>query len=230
VGKICDCCKPHHNRKFCLNQLRQLLEVDQLPQHVIAERFGVARSTIERTAKRHGMKTCRSGPRHGQEHPDWNGGRRIGKLGYVDQYAPLHPFAKKPVGYVAEHRMIMEVMLGRYLTADEVVDHRDNHPRHNWPDNLRLFDSNGEHLHQTLRPEWYGNSPRRLIPYAHPCSQGTDHLIDISELLARFPENMQKSYLYHIEIHQPNSKHAHLAKIEFLREGASSTPFQLLSE
>ncbi|MBL4574426.1 MAG: HNH endonuclease [Gammaproteobacteria bacterium] len=121
----------------------------------------------------------------------------------------------------------MEVVLGRYLRPGEVVDHIDNHPRHNWPDNLRLFDSNAEHLRQTLRAEWYDNSPRRLIAYAHPCSQGTDRLIGKDEMLVRFPERMRESYEYHVRIHLANSSHSHLAKKEFLREGPSSDPFQL---
>jgi hypothetical protein len=40
----------------------------------------------------------------------------------------------------------MSEVLGRPLTAFEVVHHRDENKRNNHPDNLRLFASQAEHL------------------------------------------------------------------------------------
>lgn len=55
--------------------------------------------------------------------PNWRGGRvRNGRDGYWHLYRPDHPNATKE-GYVAEHRLVMEGHLGRYLTRDEVVHH-----------------------------------------------------------------------------------------------------------
>tara|TARA_A100000172_G_C2994769_1_gene94134 strand:+ start:152 stop:595 length:444 start_codon:yes stop_codon:yes gene_type:complete len=58
---------------------------------------------------------------------------------------------------MAEHRVVMEQKLGRYLLPEEVVDHIDGLTLHNAPDNLRLFPSNDAHLRETLaglRPDW----------------------------------------------------------------------------
>ena len=38
------------------------------------------------------------------------------------------------------HRAVMSVILGRKLSRDEFVCHRDDDPRNNWPDNLYLGD------------------------------------------------------------------------------------------
>lgn len=49
-----------------------------------------------------------------------------------------HPNATK-YGYVLEHRVVMENMIGRLLTADEVVHHKDHNRKNNDPSNLELM-------------------------------------------------------------------------------------------
>jgi hypothetical protein len=44
----------------------------------------------------------------------------------------------------------MEAHLGRQLTADEVVHHRDGNTQNNQIDNLELFATNAAHLATTL--------------------------------------------------------------------------------
>jgi len=51
---------------------------------------------------------------------------------------------------VSEHRQVMESVLCRPLTDEEVVDHINGITIHNDPSNLRLFASNGDHLAATL--------------------------------------------------------------------------------
>lgn len=64
--------------------------------------------------------------------------------GYIFKYCPNHPNAISR-SYVAEHRLVMEKHLGRYLTAKEVV-HHENEIRHdNRIENLRLFANKGKH-------------------------------------------------------------------------------------
>ena len=43
-------------------------------------------------------------------------------------------------GRVMLHRVVMMVVLGRKLSRDEFVCHRDDDPGNNWPDNLYLGD------------------------------------------------------------------------------------------
>lgn len=47
--------------------------------------------------------------------------------------------------YVAEHRLVMEKKLGRYLTKKEVVHHINHDPSDNRVENLHLFASAGQH-------------------------------------------------------------------------------------
>lgn len=81
--------------------------------------------------------------------PHW--ANNIVKLtaGYLGQYCPGHPKANSR-GYVRHHRLVMERHLGRLLTDDEVIHHRDGDKTNNALENLQLL-GNPEHvsLHTT---------------------------------------------------------------------------------
>jgi len=72
---------------------------------------------------------------------------------YVYIYNPSHPYA---IGtrklYVAEHRLIMEKYIGRYLTKKEIVHHKNEDTVDNRLKNLQLM-TNSDHikLHAKLR-------------------------------------------------------------------------------
>lgn len=53
---------------------------------------------------------------------------------------PSHPAAHK-VGYVAEHRLVMETKIGRYLRPEETVHHVNGVRHDNRPENLELWTS-----------------------------------------------------------------------------------------
>ena len=100
-----------------------------------------------------------------EERHDWKHGRKVCK-GYIYIRTPGHPNCSKHGSYVAEHRLVMESKLGRYLLPTEVVDHIDGNIVNNHPDNLRVFASNGEHLAETLAgkcPEWSDDGKRRIV-------------------------------------------------------------------
>lgn len=81
----------------------------------------------------------------GKNHWNWKGGKIIhSKNGYILLYNPNHPFAKK-VGYVAEHRLVMEKKIRRYLKPTEIVHHINGIKDDNRPQNLKLFANDGSH-------------------------------------------------------------------------------------
>lgn len=198
-------------------------------QSQIARDLGVSLNTIERRVRMWGLRTQRTGPRLGQGHLHcWEGGRRIDKHGYVEVYVPKHPQARLHSGSVLEHRLLMEVMLGRYLSPTEVVHHEDEHPRHNRPDNLRLFASNGDHLRHELTGRTKATR-RSSIPGAYRCNQTIDRCPDEHETLAGTPSNTLHRLRHHIEIHRPTTEQQTMAFREVVRSGPHRPPFQWMS-
>lgn len=62
---------------------------------------------------------------------------------YLARRQPHHPHADSH-GYVMEHRLVMEGVIGRFLTPEELVHHEDENPRNNAASNLRIM-SAAEH-------------------------------------------------------------------------------------
>ena len=83
--------------------------------------------------------------RKGNKRSNWKGGRRKDKNGYILILKPSHPHAHSD-GYIHEHRLVMEEILGRYLKPEEVPHHKNEIQGDNRPDNLKLFPSNSKHL------------------------------------------------------------------------------------
>ena len=86
-----------------------------------------------------------------KNHHLWKGGTYL-ENGYVMKKAEGHPKANKR-GYVAEHRLVVEKNIGRFLSADEVVHHINRVRSDNRIENLELKVDNSEHIkgHKTIR-------------------------------------------------------------------------------
>lgn len=70
----------------------------------------------------------------------WNIKKVISKGDYLYALVPDHPNATKN-GYVLMHRVVMENHLGRLLSANEVVHHKDHNKKNNDIENLEVLDA-----------------------------------------------------------------------------------------
>lgn len=117
--------------------------------------------------KRPNQNTC------GDKNPNWRGGRRIDKSGYVLIHSPQHPFGDFH-GYVREHRLVMEKQLLRFLQPEEVVHHLNEIVSDNRIENLQLMskeehdrlpghfnDRNPELLRSRLEKTWVTNTGKK---------------------------------------------------------------------
>lgn len=213
-----------HMMRIDRGEVRRLIEGESLTQQQAAERLGCDRTAIERICRKMRLRTARTGPRAGANHQEWKGGRVLDKYGYVEIYAPLHPLARKATGRVPEHRLSAEVKLGRYLQANEVVDHRDNHPHHNWPGNLHVYATNADHLRAELTGRVKA-TPRSSIPGAYGCNQKRDRCPSPDETLAQCTSAFRAALERHILIHRPTKEHTHLARSKLLRSGPIQPAF-----
>ena len=139
-------------------KLKELIEVQKLTQIRCAELLGVSKSCVERTCKRLGLQTQRTGPRGGSGHPNWKG-EPVDVGGYLHKWVGTdHPMATKR-GYVAIHRLKMSEKIGRPLKRSEVVHHIDGNPKNNEIENLMLFRSNSDYLRHELTGKTPNHSP-----------------------------------------------------------------------
>ena len=60
------------------------------------------------------------------------------------------------------HRVVAEQMIGRPLTADEVVHHRDGNRYNNQPENLVVFPTLGDHSRFHVEYRWFIAQLKRI--------------------------------------------------------------------
>jgi len=79
----------------------------------------------------------------GENNPRWNNGIAYAKAGYVFIRSHKHPH-KDRRGYVLEHRLVVEKIIGRYLLKSEPIHHLGK-TSDNRPQMLMAFISNSAH-------------------------------------------------------------------------------------
>jgi hypothetical protein len=120
----------------------------------IALIVGLTPRYVRKVLLRKNLPRLNEGGQPGGANHQYKTGRRIDHDGYAQVTSPKdHPYARlrtnRGTKLIAEHRLILEQKLGRFLLPEEVVDHIDGLTLHNSPANLRLFASNTEHLSVT---------------------------------------------------------------------------------
>ena len=82
---------------------------------------------------------CAGLAQKGKANPNWQGGKYYNKKGYIMIRCPWHPRGSAQSGYVFEHILVMEDILGRYLVEGENVHHKNGVKDDNRPENLELW-------------------------------------------------------------------------------------------
>jgi uncharacterized C2H2 Zn-finger protein len=80
----------------------------------------------------------------------WKVEKVISKGDYKYALVPGHPRATKN-GYVLEHRVVLENHLGRLLSPDEVVHHKDGNKKDNRVENLEALGGDHVRIHHHER-------------------------------------------------------------------------------
>ena len=171
----------------------------------------------ERHAKilqEHNLKHPRKGkksPMYGrrkEKSPNWRGGRTIWNK-HVCIFKPDHPYATQ-TGYVQESRLVMEKVLGWYLTSEEVVHHKNGNPLDNRPENLEVL-SQSEHAKKhgigENNPNWNGGRYKQAgvvfvrAPENHPYARKgyiQEHRLIMEQHLGRHLKPFPEEHIIHI--------------------------------
>ena len=133
----------------------------------IGDRLGRDLRLVHKALKKAGVEMRPRGRENqtGDRNPAWKGGRMTDKSGYILLLKPDHPAANNH-GYVREHRLVAEQVLGRLLKPAEVVHHKNDDPSDNRPENLMVYETNAQHLAETLEgkcPQWTEEGRDRIL-------------------------------------------------------------------
>lgn len=83
---------------------------------------------------------------------EFGGHKKKRRDGYIEIYCPNHPSANKS-GYVMEHILIMEKAIGRHITKDEVIHHKNRIRDDNRIENLDLMTLK-KHASYHMKERW----------------------------------------------------------------------------
>lgn len=192
---------------------KKILEAKRLYQQgmsyrSIGEKLGFAPGSVHYHLKKEGV-VSRSPGKKGSSNFFWNGGvtieKKKGRISYRLVYCPEHPHCNHQ-NKVREHRLVMEKMLGRYLTRDEVVDHIDGNGLNNAPENLRLYANNAAHLAATKKgcvPRWTEAGKKKMV------ARTFDGMKKARQLLSKHPR-LTKNDVSELRLLRGRLKRSHI--------------------
>jgi len=137
---------PSTNRKTCSQECKYK-SFGQNEER--SRKLSVAHTGRKRSAEE--LERINKTRSRGDKHWRWKGGRFV-KSGtqYILVLVHGHPYANRH-GYVREHRLVVEKHIGRYLTPNEHVHHKDGNKQNNKIENLVIL-TNSQHAHIGLPP------------------------------------------------------------------------------
>ena len=130
--------------KISKARLYYMYHIQDMTYKEIAKELGVSVDTIRSRILLYNIPIILRNKRSGIKSKRWKNGRYQDEVGYIHIYKPGHPDSKD--GYILEHRLVMEGMIGRRLKPEEVVHHKNGIKNDNRPENLRLFEDTGSHI------------------------------------------------------------------------------------
>lgn len=155
--------KSFKKRKFCSQKCMGKYRQKRIIKYCLI--CGMVIHTWPSHHRKYCSKKCESKRKHiawnkgkknpnwiGEKNPRWNNGKMFNKsTGYIYIRTKNHPNGKhcvhhKNISYVAEHHLVMEKHLGRYLKPQEVVHHINGIKTDNRIENLMLFNSKSSHI------------------------------------------------------------------------------------
>lgn len=157
-------------REWPIDQIRTWIEDEGRTHRWVADQIGTTDQNISKLCAKYAIRVHPRGPRKTGRRPLRD------KHGYILIHMPEHPHARKPAGYILEHRLVMERKLGRLLEPHEVVHHLNGVNDDNRPENLEVYSDNATHLREELTgrvPKWTEEG-RQRIRAAHVGAKRSD--------------------------------------------------------
>ncbi len=130
------------NKNFFISKDELVYLYSKLTIVQIAKKLDTSAVLIRRWLEKYNIQVHK---RNGKNNSNWKGGVMYDQ-GRKLIYYPSHPNPDFLQRYVYEYRLIMEKYIGRFLTKDEVIHHKDEDVTNNKIENLQLCKNQSEHV------------------------------------------------------------------------------------